>query len=484
MSKGIVLITAKNCEKYIQHSIESLSRQKYSNFEIIFVDDSSDDDTFSIALSLLEKYFEGNYVAIRNEKTIGKAANAFLNLKNADADFVAILDGDDRLIDDTILGEFASYYRQEYDVVYSNYKTNDGRVGFNDHLNPQISPRQQGWKTSHFFSFRLNLFKNIPESYFKDENEQWLTSACDFSIAFPVLDQTRRYKYIPRISYEYTANNVTSHHNKNGLTKSLNSPEQKENAQRVLEKPALPLINSMEQADIPFKKYILEQISLTNTRIETVSKLIKNNFEININKQLAKQRLVLVEGVPLSWLNEAGGWSIEPQVYEHLLKLLDRYKNPKVLEFGSGAGSKILHSLVHNRNGLCISIEHDKNYFEKTVEELKYFGIYHESAVIHTPLIDTKIFEIDTKFYDMSWLRPDAKFDLVVIDGPPMVLSPLSRLAAFPMVATNLNDDFTLVLDDYEREAERKIVELWRKLMPQLVYEEVKFEKSICVIHP
>ena len=43
-------------------------------------------------------------------------------------------------------------------------------------------------------------------------------SACDQAIALPVLDQTRRYKYFDRTAYEYTCDNLMSHHNINGLT--------------------------------------------------------------------------------------------------------------------------------------------------------------------------------------------------------------------------------------------------------------------------
>ena len=44
-----VLMTAYNREEYITESIKSILASTYTQFELIIVDDHSDDDTFAIA---------------------------------------------------------------------------------------------------------------------------------------------------------------------------------------------------------------------------------------------------------------------------------------------------------------------------------------------------------------------------------------------------------------------------------------------------
>ena len=50
--KVSIILPARNEEKFIGNCLESFVRQDYTNYEIITVDDSSDDDTWKI----IEKY--------------------------------------------------------------------------------------------------------------------------------------------------------------------------------------------------------------------------------------------------------------------------------------------------------------------------------------------------------------------------------------------------------------------------------------------
>jgi hypothetical protein len=207
-----------------------------------------------------------------------------------------------------------------------------------------------------------------------------------------------------------------------------------------------------------------------------------NHFEKISRKNIAAQRLCILENIPSMWLDSAGGWSIDLRVYEYLMEIMDRYQKPRVLEFGSGMGSKILHRMALNRSGFCKSIEHDLNWYNKSRLDLARHGLLSTNSLIYAPLIDLIAFDIATKFYSMDWLNSDDFFDIVIVDGPPQSTSNLSRLAAFPMIAKNLGENFHIILDDYERPIEKKIAQIWKSTIPELEYSEVCFEKSICVI--
>lgn len=237
----VVFVTERNASSFLSKSIRSLINQSFQNFFVLFVDDASSDDSYSIGKDLLDKYFRGRYLAFRNDVHLGKAANAYIYLNRINATFCAIMDGDDSLIDNEILRDFDLEFSFGSDVVWSEFITSDGLRGCSQPLDPSINPRLQGWKTSHFFSFRLELFRNIPQSYFQDDTGMWFESACDQAIAYPILDQTRRYKFINRISYEYNTSNPNSHHNLDTAAYALNSKNQILNASQVLKKPPLPL---------------------------------------------------------------------------------------------------------------------------------------------------------------------------------------------------------------------------------------------------
>ena len=53
-----VVIPAFNVEKYINESIDSVLKQKYSNLEIIILDDNSKDNTLSIIKSFRQGTIE------------------------------------------------------------------------------------------------------------------------------------------------------------------------------------------------------------------------------------------------------------------------------------------------------------------------------------------------------------------------------------------------------------------------------------------
>lgn len=483
MYQGLIFICAFNCENYIDACIRSLKRQTNQDFFILLIDDASIDNTATVAQQLLNENFPNRYKLIRNEKNVGKAANAYLHLKEFESTYTAILDGDDQLIDDSILQVFSDEYHNNYDIVYSTYRTTDGRIGHCSALNPTVHPRTQGWRSSHFFSFRSHLIRNVPIEYFQTPNKDWIKSACDFAIAFPLLDQTRRYKFVQRQAYLYTTNNPNNHHNKDGPSQSLSSPEQQENAGMILKKSSLPCIHPIEGSGIPFEKFMIEQAANLEQQINKV--IIQQNTSIeNHLDNAAIIKLALIEEIPLSWLQSSGGWAIEYRVYEYLSHLMNEIKNPSILEFGSGLGSKILHKMALRRGGSCTSVEHSPEWHMRTLSELKRHKLAQKNSIVYSPLIDINVFNIDTKFYDLSWLSTEHKFDIVIVDGPPQATSPLSRLAAFPLISGNLNENFHIILDDFDRPAEKKIVDIWKSVIPELNYEEMKFRKSICIVSP
>ena len=98
MNEVSVVIPTFNCAKYITEAIESLLKQTYKKLDIIVVDDGSMDDTKTILHPYIEKGIV-NYIYQDNQ---GPGAARNTGIKCAKGDYIAFLDADDTLTEDSI----------------------------------------------------------------------------------------------------------------------------------------------------------------------------------------------------------------------------------------------------------------------------------------------------------------------------------------------------------------------------------------------
>jgi len=88
--KITVLMPAYNAGKYLREAIASVLKQSFRNFELLIINDGSDDDTPDIALS-----FTDPRVMVVNKEHEGIAAALNTGLKLANAPLIARFDADD-----------------------------------------------------------------------------------------------------------------------------------------------------------------------------------------------------------------------------------------------------------------------------------------------------------------------------------------------------------------------------------------------------
>ncbi len=111
-----VIIPTYNREKLLKRCIKSVLNQSYENFEIVVVDNYSDDDTANLIHDINSdriKFFQ-----INNEGVIAKSRN--FGIKKAKGKYVAFLDSDDWW--DKHKLKLCLNYMSDYDFVYHNMK--------------------------------------------------------------------------------------------------------------------------------------------------------------------------------------------------------------------------------------------------------------------------------------------------------------------------------------------------------------------------
>lgn len=93
--KVSIIVTAYNQENYIEEALLSLVNQKTTfNYEIIVGEDCSTDNTRSI-LTTLQKKYPNIITLIFNEKNLGIAGNWTSTMRQSNAEYLAICEGDD-----------------------------------------------------------------------------------------------------------------------------------------------------------------------------------------------------------------------------------------------------------------------------------------------------------------------------------------------------------------------------------------------------
>lgn len=90
MVKISVILTAFNEEKYIRKAIESILNQTLTDFELIVVNDGSNDNTLDIING-----FDDKRIKLINQDNIGPGASRNKALTIAQGEYIMYLDGDD-----------------------------------------------------------------------------------------------------------------------------------------------------------------------------------------------------------------------------------------------------------------------------------------------------------------------------------------------------------------------------------------------------
>ncbi len=111
-----VIIPAFNVEKYIAQTLKSLSLQTFKNFEIICIDDCSDDNTYKIIEKIAE--FEKRIKLFKTNNHIGPGGARNLALKQAKGKYIACVDADDVVMPDFLQSPYKKLEETDVSAVW------------------------------------------------------------------------------------------------------------------------------------------------------------------------------------------------------------------------------------------------------------------------------------------------------------------------------------------------------------------------------
>lgn len=213
-------------------------------------------------------------------------------------------------------------------------------------------------------------------------------------------------------------------------------------------------------------------------RLDTIISDIKISDEYNkkINEEL-KYAFVFNDTIKQSsWLknkdfsliNAAANYSFIYLLY----KIINDTQPKNILEMGLGQTSKLTTQYVdYFEDTMLYILEGDSDWIETFSQKLNLDG--------NVEIFDMDLEEFEyngtnnIRFKDVSNVVADNKFDLIIIDGPQGFICKdnkninleYSRTNIWELIPNNLNDDFIIVIDDYERNGEKNTMHRVEELL-------------------
>lgn len=119
MKKVSVIVPMYNVEKVIPRCVQSLFTQTLKDFDVVFVNDCSSDNTIAVLDELLSAYERDDIQVkiINHEKNAGVAAARNTGLNNASGEYIYYVDADDYCDENTLELMYSEAVEGDYDVV-------------------------------------------------------------------------------------------------------------------------------------------------------------------------------------------------------------------------------------------------------------------------------------------------------------------------------------------------------------------------------
>ena len=103
--KVSIIVPSFNREKLIGRAIKSLMNQTFKNFEILIIDDASNDKTENTVKTIIKKFPKYDIKYIKHKKNKGEAGSRNTGIKKAKGELIAFLDSDDEWLNNKLTAQ-------------------------------------------------------------------------------------------------------------------------------------------------------------------------------------------------------------------------------------------------------------------------------------------------------------------------------------------------------------------------------------------
>lgn len=197
-----VIVPCYNAASYIEKAIRSFANQTFHDFEVIFVDDVSTDNTVEVVHALIEKYKIRGWL-LKNEKNTGPSLARRLGISNSRAEYCAFCDSDD-WYDKTYLSEmYNATLSGEIDIVFCNYRLvySDGKTIDKDMLGDvSVYSDKKSVMTVGVDGFCGGLFRR---ELFDNMTFPEIRNGEDMALIPVLIGKAKKYGFVKKPIYNY-----------------------------------------------------------------------------------------------------------------------------------------------------------------------------------------------------------------------------------------------------------------------------------------
>ena len=179
-----ILICCYNSEKYISDTLDSVLIQKYSNYEIVIVDDGSEDNTKNI----IEKKLLNKEYIYKFQKNKGLSESRNLGLSLCNSNYIFILDHDDIMDKNRLENQVKEIINNKgYSVYFGN-----SYLGLDNQMN-----KYELIKSKSKFDINIKEINNILI------DEYLLMYGCFIASSTVVINKSKLSKYFFNEKFNY-----------------------------------------------------------------------------------------------------------------------------------------------------------------------------------------------------------------------------------------------------------------------------------------
>ena len=113
-----IILNCHNGEEYLEDALISISKQTYTNWELVFWDNRSSDNSSIIFEKFKKKNKKFKYFKAKKFTSLYKARN--LAIQKANGDYIAFIDSDDTWEKDKLQKQLKLFKDPSVGVVYGN----------------------------------------------------------------------------------------------------------------------------------------------------------------------------------------------------------------------------------------------------------------------------------------------------------------------------------------------------------------------------
>lgn len=196
-----VVMPAYNAENYIAQAIASVQAQSVTQWQLLVIDDCSQDGTCAIVEALSGQ--DSRIRLFRNEENMGTARSRNRGLELSQGQYVAFLDSDDIWHSQKLERQIAAAQAGGADVVFTSYAIigNDGQPRCNDFVVPRQTDFRQmlrknvvGCSTVLISAAAAEKYR-FQEDVFHEDYALWLTMIRDGAVFVGVPEVLVSYRY-------------------------------------------------------------------------------------------------------------------------------------------------------------------------------------------------------------------------------------------------------------------------------------------------